>query len=519
MTSDGQCVILIKTILLRKEPILNTMKHLKTFSLLLAVLFLLSACSYSTVIQKPEEFPSEDSHRTERIILNFSVKQIDPGEHFSLIAAIAPIPAYAPQFDFVSNDPDVAAVDAIGTVSGVSEGSTKIIVSSGDLIAECVVTVGNTPVTPTVTVSPTPTPFPTETPTTSDELIMIEGIEIIGSTTCFVGHQSQYTIKLTPENANEPYTIHNSNDRCASIDNNALLTCTGIGTTTITVETEDGRISESLQVHINDYVEDIDIVADSFTVYEGQSITLTAVTTPEGTEELDVYWVNEKNHAQNGGKILVKKTNGTRECTITGVSAGRVMVTVGLLDNFYSGLTSTVWITIIPDPTPKIEISEDTYTVNAGEALKLPVNSKNIEGDLIYTISEEGIIEIDGEGNITAIKAGTVTVTVKNNDESAFDSAVITVVPVIKSDTRELSVAVGQAEKIVATLVGAEGTLKYTLTEGDAITLSENGNFTADKEGETTVTVSCEELKLSITVKVIVINANSKPTPEPGPEE
>lgn len=91
------------------------------------------------------------------IRLDKSTLNLQTGSHEQLTATVIPEEATNKQVKWESRNSAVAAVDSMGTVTGVAQGTAKIIATAedGGFIAECVVT---------VTPAPKPDPAPTPTP-------------------------------------------------------------------------------------------------------------------------------------------------------------------------------------------------------------------------------------------------------------------------------------------------------------------------------------------------------------------
>ena len=83
----------------------------------------------------------EEEKPVERITLDKTELTIEVGESVYLIATIEPEDATNAEITWTSSDPGVATVNALGKVTGISEGTAIITATAGDKSASCVVTV------------------------------------------------------------------------------------------------------------------------------------------------------------------------------------------------------------------------------------------------------------------------------------------------------------------------------------------------------------------------------------------
>ncbi len=144
------------------------------------------------------------------------------------------------------------------------------------------------------------------------------------------------------------------------------------------------------------------------------------------------------------------------------------------------------------------------------EILSLPDGLS--EKDLIYSSSDESVATIDKNGNLIAIKKGTVTITVKSKDGkySATCKVAITEKEIeieSVSISGSSSVTVGSSIKLSATFNPDNATIqKLTWKSSDEsiATVDANGNVKGLKAGTVTITVTTENGKTAtkkITIK------------------
>ncbi len=171
-----------------------------------------------------------------------------------------------------------------------------------------------------------------------------------------------------------------------------------------------------------------------------------------------------------------------------------------------------------------IKLSSTSLSLVVGSEEKLEILSLP-EGinkeDLIYSSSDESIVTVDENGNLKALKAGTVTVTVKSKDgKYTTTCTVIVTEEEIEVEsvtiTGSSSVTVGSSIKLSVTLKPSNATTKkltWKSSNPSIATVDENGNVKGLKTGKVTITVTTENGKTA--TKDITVKAKSTNTPKP----
>lgn len=172
-------------------------KHL--FSAAVAVL-LLAGCSNDTETVSPSG-----------LVLDPTTLEIVKGETYTLRATVEPADAAYGQISWVSDAPEIASVDAEGTVTALAVGEATVTASVGsDISASCRVTV----------VGP------------AAESLTLNAAAL----TLTIGEQSQLTATPSPEDANlEGLAWSSSDSGVASVDGQGLVTAVAAGQATVRV--------------------------------------------------------------------------------------------------------------------------------------------------------------------------------------------------------------------------------------------------------------------------------------------
>ena len=155
-----------------------------------------------------------------------------------------------------------------------------------------------------------------------------------------------------------------------------------------------------------------------------------------------------------------------------------------------------------------------------------PENAK--DKSLTWSSSNEQIVTVDENGNVTAIKEGTANITVTTTDGGFTATAKVTVsadvvaVTGVTLDKTNLNLAPNESSTLKATVAPSKASNKgvtWTSSNTSVATVSSNGKVTAKKDGTTTITVTTKDggftAQCTVTVKTVkvtgvrVSNANA----------
>lgn len=165
-----------------------------------------------------------------------------------------------------------------------------------------------------------------------------------------------------------------------------------------------------------------------------------------------------------------------------------------------------------------------TLPINNTEILKVTKIQDGYDlKDLIWESSDNSIATIDNDGNIKALKKGTVIITVKTKDGKYKTSCTVTVTEE-KIEITDLNingtntVAVGSTIKLTAVIKPDNATNKkitWKSSNNSIATVDENGNVKGLKEGTVTITATTDNGK-SATFKITVRAKSSNSSPAPS---
>ena len=224
---------------------------------------------------------------------------------------------------------------------------------------------------------------------------------------------------VLPENAyNKNVSFESADAGIAAVNANGVVTGVSAGETTITVTTEDGGFTGACTINVyNQAVTGVTIEPSEAELTVGSSTKLTATVLPENaTNKNVIYSVDDES-------ILSVDQDGN----VTGLSLGTATATVTTEDG---GFTASAEINVIPVRVTGVSISPKSASIALGCTVQLaasikPSNAAN--KNLSWSVSDETIISVDGQGTVTGLSLGTATVTVTTEDGGFTASAEITV--------------------------------------------------------------------------------------------
>jgi uncharacterized protein YjdB len=237
----------------------------------------------------------------------------------------------------------------------------------------------------------------------------------------------------------------------------------------------------------------------SLTVDVGGTGTLVATVEPDFATDKSVTW-------SSSDETVATVANGV----VTGVSDGSATITVTTVDG---GFEATAAITVKTAVTG-VTLDQTAVTLEIGETVTLvaTIEPANATNQLVgWTSGNEDVATVD-DGLVTAISAGSATISVITLDGSKIASCEVTVteasiaVTGVTLDQQTLALEPGGTATLVATVAPDDATDKsVTWSSSDnAVATVADGVVTAVADGTCTITVTTTDGGLTATCAVTV---------------
>ena len=392
---------------------------------------------------------------------------------------------------WTSSDDTVATVDENGVVTAVGGGTATIratLNANEDIYAECAVTVS--------------VPLESITLTADKETDSLE-----------VGDTVNLTVGYNPGDTTVTREVvwTSSDDTVATVDN-GIVTAVGGGTATITA-TVNG-ISATCDVRVLKHTEGISLGTTEMNLMKGDVSDPVAVTfNPADTDDSkEVTWSSD-----NTAVAAVDS-----EGRVTAIGEGTAVITATAVDG---GFTASCTVTVNEIHVQDAVLAEDTPSelyIGQNHTISVVITPENVTDEVTYSYasSDADVAAVDENGVVSALKAGTatITVTVTAGDfikELSFDVEVKEI-PLegiaFKEEIKTLEE--GQSAQLEILYNPENTTVDRTVTWNSSdptVATVENGLVKALKAGTTVITATVGEKEISYELTV-----TEKQVTEPG---
>ena len=174
------------------------------------------------------------------------------------------------------------------------------------------------------------------------------------------------------------------------------------------VSNADSVTSNTATLTVNPvYVTGVALNKGTLKLYTGQSETLTAKVSPDNATNKALTW------SSSDKSIATVDENGT----VTALKTGTAIITAAATDG--SDVKASCVVTVYPAVT-RVDISNTDLSLHKGEShtLSATVYPEGALQTLSWSSSAPDIVSVDKDGKVTALKAGTATITAAATDGS-----------------------------------------------------------------------------------------------------
>ncbi len=425
------------------------------------------------------------------------------GETLQLTETISPVDASNQSVIWTSSDASIVTVATDGTITGISEGTATITVTTvdGGFSAETVVNV----TAPIVSVTGI-------TLATQNEAIVIREILDLTET-------------IMPSNASNQSVVWTSSDASIiTVDTNGTISGESEGVATITVTTVDGNYAATTVVTVAAAVINvtgITLAATQENIEVGESLQLSATIQPNDASNQNIVWATTDN-----ATVTVDNQGN-----ITGITEGSAIIQATSEDgNFIAETMVNVSPAIVAVTGITIDKMNVVLDLNETAILIATIQPNNATNqEVTWSSSDPNVVTVDANGTITALMIGNATILATALDGGFTAETTVEVseniinVTGISVETSSLTIDEGSQLQLNATIEPANATnqsVSWTSDDPNIVSVNAEGEITGLKAGITqinaisddgsyiaTVTVNVEAVIVGVTG--IVLNQSS----------
>ncbi len=321
------------------------------------------------------------------ITLDYTELSLVKGEERQLVATVRPDDATDKTVTWSSSNLQVAKVDNKGIVTALRSGTAIITAMADEKAAECKVTV-STPV----------------------ESISLDS----SSLTLTEGESAALTATIIPDDADEKTVAWSSSDaKTATVDGSGKVTAVKAGSATITAKVGEKTATCSVTVEKKVIpVSSISLNTTSLTLEKGKSEKLTATVKPDDATDKTVTW--------SSSNTSVASVDGNGK--VTAVAGGQAIITAKAGEQ---AAECSVKVTV---PVTSVSIDPSSLSLEEGQSATLKATVSPSDADektVAWSSSNAGIAKVDDAGKVTAVKAGSATITAKVGEKTAACSVTV----------------------------------------------------------------------------------------------
>ncbi|MCI8670256.1 MAG: hypothetical protein HFI34_12190 [Lachnospiraceae bacterium] len=387
--------------------------------------------------------------------LDYTDITLKMGEEFRLTALVLPEDASDKTVLWSSSDTNVATVNENGMVTAVNSGSATILCKSADSgeTSMCNVTVYQ-PVTG-VTIS-------------NESMTVRKGQEFWLNATC------------QPENAMNKLIIWSSSDTSiATVDKNGKVTAVEPGDCVITATSQDSGVTARCSLTVTQPITGIFLNTNAKTILAGEKFVIIPTIEPLDADNKNVTYTSSDT------SVATVDSDGI----VTGVRGGKTVIIVKTEER---GLIASCLVTV-QEFVSSVNIIQDSAQMNLGAVLQLQaevLNETATNRKLTWSSTNNGIIQVDSTGKVTAVGMGTATIYAYATDGSGlYDTCQITVIKPVGSivvQPSSVTVSEGKTAKVTATVYPADASIQdieWSSSDPSVATVDYNGEITGITKG------------------------------------
>ncbi len=324
-----------------------------------------------------------------------------------------------------------------------------------------------------------------------------------------IGETLTFSVTYSPEEAEAPILIwSSSNPEIVEVDDSGKILGKTKGKATITAyskEDPDLKVSIPVSVEYNP-ITSIIVSPKESTIHVGDSIQLNVIVQPEEALTTPLTW-------RSYGGLNVNQNGLVTTSSFTG--EGQVVVS----SSIDSAVADTCYIKIIEPLVKTIEVSPEELTFElfsnkSSKKISVTITPSNANKKVRWVSSDTDVVEVDENGNVKPIGLGDAIVTAYTTDESNLKSECkVSVKPTLVSsvkigpDMAEMKIGETSTLKVIVDPYNAyDRSLEWSVSDGNVVSVDEEGLITALSLGETVVIATAKDgSEKSDSCKIIVV--------------
>lgn len=321
-----------------------------------------------------------------------------------------------------------------------------------------------------------------------------------GNVTLQPGKTIKLTYTITPATAaSDAVKWTSSAPSVATVASDGTVTAVGKGSADITVTTSNG-LTSTVKVTVAPLPEGIELSATSATLYENDTVQLTATVKPADASDKTVTWT------ASAPSVATVSATGL----VTGKTPGVCDITASTSNGYKAVCRITVEHKYIP--VEGLQISTRSLTLVEGDsaALIAKVLPANADEQTITWVSwNKSVATVSQTGVVKAVAPGSGSVTAQAGGKSVTVSVTVTrrAIPVesITLSHSTLTLTAGAQQLLTATVnpSNADDTnVTWTSSNSAVASVTAIGRVIAKAEGEAVITAACGGKTATCTVKV-----------------
>ena len=236
------------------------------------------------------------------------------------------------------------------------------------------------------------------------------------------GEETTVKATIDPAEAKDvTITWKTSDAEVLKVDESGKVTALKGGKATITATAEQGekKVTDSVEIEVEEEVKpeptpelkSVTVTAESKKLKVGEETTVTAKVDPTDAKDVTITWITSDEtvlKVDEAGKVTALK-EGKATITATAVQ-GEKKVT----DSVEIEVEEAA---VEPEPTPELKsvtVTADSKKLKVGEETTVtakvdPIDAKDVT--ITWKTSDATVLKVDGNGKVTALKAGKATIT------------------------------------------------------------------------------------------------------------